>query len=64
MTRSTTVYRDVALTALTAEKDHWTEVGMLDAVLSYAWKQLLYRCSTADLEALVAEMTADLAEED
>lgn len=64
MTRSTTIFHDIALMALTAEKEHWTEAATLEAALSYAWAQLQYRRNGEELVALVAELSEDLSDDE
>jgi len=63
MARSATIFHDIALMALKADNEHWTEAATLEAVLSYAWSQLLYRRNGEELCALVAELSEDLSED-
>ena len=63
MAKSATIYHDIALMALQAEKERWPECGTLEAIAQYAWTQLQYRVETQRLQDLLDEFAEDLGEE-
>lgn len=63
MAMSKAIFRDVALMALNAEDARFSEGATLEAVLSYAWSQLLYRRTASELDVLLAELSAQLEDD-
>lgn len=62
MAKSANIYRDVALMALKADEGRWNDGATLEAVISYAWGQLLYRRTASELSAILAELSEDIGE--
>ena len=60
MSKSANIYRDIALMALSADMERWTECGTLEAIAQFAWTQLQYRVGTQRLQDLLDEFAADL----
>ena len=62
--KSRDVTRDIAFMALEAEKSHWSDGAVLEAIMQFCWTQLAYLRGTAELRAILDEFGEDLGDGD